>query len=94
MKRYVALVSPLTLNALFMSMPRSRQDAVTTSVNSSSPRAVRKLTFISRRDILWAMFLPTPPMDMLTFPGLESLGTRGLYGIPPISLLRPPTTTV
>ena len=60
---------------------------------SSSPNAVKKRTSVSSNEILCAMFLPTPPKDVVDWPGLESPEMSGLYDFPPISILTPPMTT-
>lgn len=39
-----------------------------------------------------AIFLPTPPKDILIFPGLESAFINLLYGVAQMSKLAPPIT--
>ena len=48
----------------------------------SFPTAEINLVFISNLLKFSAIFLPTPPIDMSTLPGLESCITRGLFGNP------------
>ena len=76
-----------------MSMPSSPQEAASFWADRSSPKAVRSLTSAPRRHRLWAIFRPTPPRLMRTWPGLESWATRGAADLPPMSMFTPPTTT-
>ena len=74
-------------------MPSSPQEAAMRWAFMSSPKAVSMRTSTPSRAMLWAMFRPTPPRLMRTWPGLESAPTSFPWGRPPMSMLTPPTTT-
>ena len=70
------VAAPGTVRHWLMSMPSSPQLAAMRWAFMSSPKAVSIRTSAPSRARLWAMFRPTPPRLMRTWPGLESAGTR------------------
>ena len=76
-----------------MSIPSSPQEAATFWADTSSPKAVSRWTSTPSSAMLWAMFRPTPPRLIRTWPGLESRGIRPSQDRPPMSMFTPPATT-
>ena len=91
---YVEVGVLLSTSEFFMSMPIVFACSIIFLPCMSSPTAVISFVETPRCTRFSAIFLPTPPRDIFTFPGFESPGIRLLFGKPVISTFEPPITVM